>query len=292
MTPRGAAERIAESTWHRIGASRHLHARLGEETLTDLLVLDLLASAPSSEVQVVQTTKRQEARQGTDLVVYVRRDTQKADIYAIQAKKLGGKGRYDHLKSRAGQTQRLQIDVLERYAKQIKAIPLYLLFNYVDSHNAGTQPWHCCQQPPDTMQFGCTLVPSWRIRDAISTRRGRTFSRIHADPAVLPWRCAFGCPNHTAAWGRIREKAEESYHQIFSAKSSIGIGNHSDTSFSPTQYEGIDFRSGVGEWPRDLWDRGTTSLLDGDRMRFYEAQISGSLFFPRWLVLVNGNDRS
>ena len=39
MTP---AAKIASDTWRRLARARHLGARLGEETLTDLLVLDML----------------------------------------------------------------------------------------------------------------------------------------------------------------------------------------------------------------------------------------------------------
>ena len=292
MSRRDIAERIAANTWERLGTSRRLHTRLGEETLTDLLVLDFLSSVSPSEVRVVQTTKLQEASQGTDLVVYVRQDTQTADIYAVQAKKLSDEGRYAHLNPWAGQTQRLQIDVLEQYAQQLRAIPLYLLFNHVVGQNVAAPSWHCCQQPPDTRQFGCTLVPSWCIRNAISMRGGRTFEYVHTDPAALPWRCAFDCPNNRMAWSRIREKAKESHRQRFPTRfpSFDKAGPELDRHHS--QYADIDFRSGVGEWPYDVWDRGTSPLSVEDTTRLCGARIFGSLFFPRWLVLVNSNDRS
>lgn len=292
MSRRAVAERIAANTWERLGTSRRLHARLGEETLTDLLVLDFLSFVSSYEVQVVQTTKSQEARQGTDLVVYVRQDTQTADIYAVQAKKLSNAGRYDHLNPRAGQTQRLQIDVLEQYAQQLRAIPLYLLFNHVVSQNVAAPSWHCCQQPLDTRQFGCTLVPSWCIRDAISTYGGRTFEYVHADLAALPWRCTFDCPNNRMAWSRIREKAGESHRQRFPTHFPSFDKAGSELDSRHNQYADIDFRSGVGEWPHDVWDHGTSLLSVEDATRLCGARIFGSLFFPRWLVLVNNNDRS
>lgn len=312
MAESTVAERIAESTWNRLrGAQRlreaqRLYVRLGEETLTDLLVLDFLVSAPNN-IKFVQTTKPQEAVQGTDLVVCVRRSANKADIYAVQAKRLGVAGRYDSLNHRSG--NRHQINVLEDYAGESKAIPLYLLFNHVDDEDLKAEYWHCCQQA-DKRQFGCTLVPSWRIRDAISKRGYRTFDYIHSDRAALPWRCAFDCPKNRTAWGQIREKAEESYHEHFSQgfpsseEASLRIERHqmafTDSSFSHAQYEDMDFSSGVGEWPSGLWEHGTSSLSAEETTRLYGTptpesaarNISRSMFLPRWLMLVNSDDIS
>ena len=303
------AERIAESTWNRLrGAQRlreaqRLYVRLGEETLTDLLILDFLVSAPNN-IKFFQTTKPQEAVQGTDLVVCVRRSANKADIYAVQAKRLGVAGRYDSLNHRSG--NRHQINILEDYAGESKAIPLYLLFNHVDDEDLKAEYWHCCQQA-DKRQFGCTLVPSWRIRDAILNRGCRTFSHLHSDQAALPWRCAFACPNSQTAWGRIREKAEESRERFaldFSSpeKADLRTRNRQKippaSSLSYAQYEGVNFSSGVGEWPSDSWDSETSFLSAEETMQLYGAPTSQAkvrersrpMFLPRWIMLVNSDD--
>lgn len=295
MAESTVAERIAESTWNRLREAQRLHeaqrlyVRLGEETLTDLLVLDFLGSSPS-HIKFVQTTKLQEAEQGTDLVVYVRRDANKADIYAVQAKRLSITGRYDSLNHRSGKTQQWQIDVLERYAEEQKAIPLYLLFNYVDDQSA--MRWHCCRQTIDKRQFGCTLVPSWQIRKAILKRGDRTFDYIHSDRAALPWRCAFACRNNQTAWDRIREKAEESHRELFSGSRGASL-----RSFPYDQYTNMDFRSGAREWPSDLWDSDISFPSAEEVRRLYGApdsqakvrENSPPIFLPRWIMLVNSD---
>ena len=304
MAESTVAERIAESTWHRLGASRDLRVRLGEETLTDLLVLDFSMSVPRHKIKFIQTTKNDEAKQGTDLVVYVRRDANKADIYAVQAKRLCVTRRYDSLNHRSSNGH--QINVLEDYAGESKAIPLYLLFNHVDDKDLKSDYWHCCQQTRDKRQFGCTLVPSWRIRNAISMRGCRTFNYIHSDSAALPWRCAFACPNNPTAWGRIREKAEESRRERFSqnlpssdeAKLRITRDRQTilpDSSLSYDQYEGVNFSSGAAEWPSDLWDSGT-SLLSMRELSLSAIAESDDVALryqvtpPRWIMLVNSED--
>ena len=306
MANRTAAERIAESTWNRLGESWRLHARLGEETLTDLLVLDFLPSALRYNVKVFQTTKHKEAVQGTDLEVWVRCDDNTADIYTIQAKKLH-EGRYNCLNVRSGNSR--QINILEDYARTLRAMPLYLLFNHVDGKSGGTPHWHCCQQPMDKKQFGCTLVPSWRIREAISKRGCRTFDYIHSDQAALPWRCAFDCPNSQTTWGRIREKAKESYRErssenLFSPEDAgpeIGKARQKTLPLFSTfhdLYGGMNFEDGVGEWPSALWGRETFFLSADDLSLLYRGSIDegadGFLRYPpappRWLILVNSDD--
>ena len=284
------AERIAESAWHRLGASRDLDVRLGEETLTDLLVLDFSMSVPRHKIKFIPTTKPKEAVQGTDLVVYVRRDTNKADIYAVQAKRLYERS-YNCLNAQSGSSNGHQINILEDYAMALRAIPLYLLFNHVDDKDSDSA-WQCCQTI-DKRQFGCTLVPSWRVRDAISTRGCRTFKYIHSDLAALPWRCAFACPKNPTAWDRIREKAEESRERFaldFSSpeKANLRTRNRQKipppSSLSSDQYEGVNFSSGVGEWPSDSWNSGTSSMRDLGLL------YHGAVAPPRRIMLVNGDD--
>ena len=300
MASNTIAERIAESVWNRLGESWRLHVRLGEETLTDLLVLDFSTSALSHNIKLLQTTKPQEAVQGTDLVVCVRRGTNNADIYAIQAKKLHRR-RYNCLDG-------TQMNTLENYARKSRAIPLYLLFNHVDYRVLNPSYWHCCQ-PRDERQFGCTLVPSWRIREAISNHGCRTFGYIHSDRAALPWRCAFDCPNSRVMWDQIREKAKESYHErspenLFSPEDAgpeIGEARQQTLPLFSTFYDlygEMNFEDGVGEWPSALWDRETSFLSADDLSLLYRGSIDegadGFLRYPlappRWLILVNSDN--
>ena len=306
MTNRTVAERIAESIWNRLREARRWGVRLGEETLTDLLVLDFLMSTPSHNIRFIPTIKPKEAVQGTDLVVYVRRGANKADIYAVQAKRLYERN-YNCLNARSGSSNGHQINILEDYARALRAIPLYLLFNHVDDKDSDSA-WQCCQTI-DKRQFGCTLVPSWRIRDAISTRGCRTFKYIHSDLAALPWRCAFACPNNLTAWDQIRVKAKESRHERFSPNlpssdgAKLGAARDRqtvlpDSSLSYDQYEGVNFSSGVGEWPSDSWNSGTSSLSMRDLGLLYrgvtaesdDAGLRYQVAPPRRIMLVNSDD--
>lgn len=170
-----------------------LDVRLGEETLTDLLALEW-ARSDEDYYRLFQTTKVCEATRGTDLEVRVRIGQSDATVVAIQAKKLNClTERYDSLNASVGKTANRQIDVLEDYARQIQAIPLYLLYNHAQARDAAAY-WHCGRDV-DERQLGCTLTPSSTIRDVLSSPRGRrNFRWIHSRPCAIPWRCLFECP--------------------------------------------------------------------------------------------------
>ena len=68
MTP---AERIASDTWRRLGQADLLGARLGEETFTDLLVLDMLPHRSMNAFCIHHPTKPQESLIGADLLICI-----------------------------------------------------------------------------------------------------------------------------------------------------------------------------------------------------------------------------
>ena len=186
------AEQIAEATWQRLEQARRYDVRLGEETLTDLLALELVRSKPNN-YKLLQTTKSDEAAYGTDLELHIRVGKRTTFVAAIQAKKLYHSGRYDSLNAKAGSTQYRQIDVLDKYALKAQAAPVYLLYNHVVTFDRNAH-WHCCRTFDET-QLGCTLVPSSLIRRVLSPPAGRRkFDWLHRHDQAVPWRCLFDCP--------------------------------------------------------------------------------------------------
>ena len=263
MTP---AEQVSVDVWTRLMQSRELVVRLGEETLTDILTLDFTRLAGKHRVKMFQTPKLREAKTGTDLEVSVNTGGGKAFKYAIQAKKLYPDGRYPHLKSKVGSSGRLQLDVLEHYAKTNGVLPYYLLFNYVD-HVMKTQHWHCCQSL-DEDQLGCTLVPSWHVRRATEQRGCRTFAFLHSIPEALPFRCRFDCPLD-ARWDRKREA--ERIRSGFHEQSNTSRG-------APDWWKGLKQRE--HEWPEWLWRREGPKLSMDDVRMLWPELTSDTLESP------------
>ena len=86
-----------------------------------------------------------------------------------------------------------QIELLEQFARKVRAKPIYCFYNNVDQ-NLATNYWHCLASPnqlDDIRQMGCTLVPLDAIK-LVHERYGRKdFASIHRDRRSIPWRCLF-----------------------------------------------------------------------------------------------------
>jgi len=259
------AEEIAHRTWFLLKLSQRPDVRLGEETLTDFLVINLLLN-PYNAVRVLPVMKPEEANNGADLLICVHKGDGLAYEYAVQAKKLypnSRYGQYNSLNKKLGKNKRPQIDILEEYAAKSKAVPLYLLYNYVSDPINRCPCWHCCRKAHDETQLGCTLVPSWHIRDVIAYHQN--FRHAHENSAALPWRCAFDCPKGKN-WTQIREKFEASYH-AHTGKSKPDI----------------DFEGGLKKWPSDLWSATAPFEPSSDDI----MQIGDEKYVPRWIMLVD-----
>lgn len=246
MTP---AEQIAEDTWGRLKQARDVQVRLGEETLTDLLILDFTRSM-KGRTRLFQSTKSQESRRGTDLEIRIHVGGNRAAAFAVQAKKLDqAKGCY-----RLDAKAKSQLDILETYSQSVRAIPLYLLYNYVYVDQHKIQPyWHCCRCP-DKRQLGCTLVPSWNIRQAIRVR-AKNFDSIHTSCAAFPWRCLFDCRQ-----GRDYRLLPAAYRSL-----SAFLGSFLPLDVDDVQnYDWVHFEPVDGGWPEWLWSRNDAKLSDED----------------------------
>ncbi len=222
------AEQIAKDTWGRLKQSRELRTRLGEETLTDLLVLDFVRLM-DRRARLFQSTKIQESKRGTDLEVRIHAGGNRAIAFAIQAKKLHRDERYRGLKTTVKSSKSFQLKILEDYAEAVCAVPVYLLYNYV-CRDELVRYWNCRGSPNEEVeQLGCTVVPSWVIRRAVCKRGRSNFDWIHKSNLALPWRCLFNCPCRCTL-----------------------------------RYDCEYIRPVDGGWPEWLWSRNSTTFSNGD----------------------------
>ena len=257
MTP---AEHVAERTWSTLGLANQLRARFGEETLTDLLVLDMLPHRRAKGFWLLPTTKRAEALCGADLLVAVRHQTGRWSRFALQAKKLYPNDSYPMLNG--GRKCASQLDKLERFARQLHALPLYLLYNHSNTARR-SQHWHCSQRYA-AGQLGCTLVPSWHIRRMISRPPPRNFDLAHNVSQSRPWRCAFDC-----------RYAETELTQM-----GFRTGHRSpDTPFEGHRQYHWPYEPIKAAWPERLFRTSRTRLTrrDVDRIRSDLSAFKGSV---------------
>lgn len=183
-------EALARETWNRLHDASDLSIRFGEETITDLLLLDLRRRKPLL-AEIVQTSKSKESISGTDFEWWLGSDRIGWIRFAVQAKKLDFKSmRYVFTHKVNGI---LQIDLLERYAKANGATPIYCLYNRPTDLDEAKH-WHCCQTPFERDQMGCTITPSSVVRKTLSIRGSKNFDYIHKNRRSVPWRCLALCP--------------------------------------------------------------------------------------------------
>lgn len=183
-------EKLASSTWQNIYLGEAYRISQGEETITDLNLLEL-ARENCPEVQVIKTPKDKEKDQGTDWEWWIGNDRLGWLRYAVQAKKINpNTSRYDVLGHKVNRIP--QIDILERYARGNRAIPLYCFYNYLEDSSLSGY-WRC-NLPYEVNQFGCTVTPLRNVRTSLSKRGARKFSFIHTFDDTKPWRCLVLCP--------------------------------------------------------------------------------------------------
>ncbi|MEH2188828.1 MAG: DUF6615 family protein [Nostoc sp.] len=183
-------ENIASSTWQRIYLGEVYHVSQGEETITDSNLLEI-AKANCPEVRVIKTPKNKEKEKGTDWEWWIGNNRLGWLRYAVQAKKINpGTTRYDKLKHKHVDNT-LQIDMLEKYAKENGAIPLYCFYNYLENVDLGS--WQC-NLFYENEQFGCTVTPSKNVRLALSKKGSRKFADLHKLDHAKPLRCLVRCP--------------------------------------------------------------------------------------------------
>ena len=263
------AERVASRTWSTLGLAKQLRARFGEESLTDLLMLEMLPHQRARGFWLFSTTKPAESVCGADLLLILRHRTRSCSWLALQAKKLYPNDRYGAL---GGQQSVAQLGRLERFARQLRALPLYLLYNHTNSASPAVH-WHCPKRFAAD-QLGCTLVPSWHIRGMIQPRISRNFDLAHSVGQSIPWRCAFDCPaaGATLTGLAVRSQTQRPYEHLELHKTNLPAYDWTFDAFE-------------SPWPEWLFSKSTSELtkedIDRIQRQLVEYADATGLDFPQ-----------
>jgi hypothetical protein len=187
MRPYELFEKLAIRTWHNIERFNRNRIHLGEDAITSLNLDTILTARPACVA--IEDTRKNESKKGCDFELWVGSMTTGWYRYAVQAKKINViSGRYDSLKHELN--NKLQIDILDEYAKANNAFAIYCFYNYsLQASRIG------CPHLNDVKQLGCTVTPSSVARMAIHTRGARDFTSINNHCKTIPWRCLLRCPN-------------------------------------------------------------------------------------------------
>lgn len=189
MNPTQTFESLAAVTWQSLSRAYRRRIHLGEDAISSYNLLTIDATLQNTVI--VEDTRTNEATKGADFEFWIGHDSTGWFRYAIQAKRLSlSNNRYNSLNHKVNGIP--QIDILERYAHNNRAAPIYCFYNFSSS----IPPWQCCSNFVESTQFGCTVAPLSVARRALSIRGGKTFNWMHYSKRTLPWRCLVACPLH------------------------------------------------------------------------------------------------
>ena len=277
-------ESIARDTWEWLGQARQHQVSFSEETVTDIAALQIVAAA-NNHIKMTKTTKRQEKQSGIDWMWFIGNQAQGYVRYAVQAKKMT----LGHSKMPSYKIQhrvkgvpgvKFQIEVLERFARRSRAIPLYCFYNNVEQALA-TKHWHCLTYPnqADVQQMGCTIVPLDAVQLVHEPYHKKGFASIHKDSRSIPWRCLF----HP-----ICVAANIHSTPVYRQRASTSQLPQEDSSSAPTPGSLPEFLSQDGsvvEFTDVIEQLGLTGIF-GDVDSEAGISPSGLLGIPEWFVVI------
>ena len=191
MTIQQTISKLTTDVWENINLADKLNTKYGEETISDILLLEL-ARLKNYNLRIIQTPKDKEKYKGTDWEWFIGSQSYGWTRYAIQAKKAdpANNGYYSCLGHKVD--TELQIDILKRYSTANNAVPLYCFYNHYPKATEKDH-WHC-KKDYDQKLLGWTITTIKNVETALSTHGCRNFNFIHTQKETLPTRCLFDCP--------------------------------------------------------------------------------------------------
>lgn len=207
-------------TWHRIQEGRALRYPLGEETLTDLFLRDLLR-LHLPDITIEAFTKDKEGRNGADWEWWFQGLTGDWLGLRVQAKVIAHDAdQFNHLHYYKNSEDKppirnYQCDKLIANAgadPTWPCVPIYCLYSYWTA--AYPVPFgYCCWGPrPGASSFGCSIVPATnvvKLRAPDGTGRDHRNLLIDTLEYSLPLACLVCCP-----FGPGTESVTERMHAL------------------------------------------------------------------------------
>lgn len=151
---------------------------LGEEAITDFIMLELLQH--TGQVKVCKLTKHKEAQLGADFDLVLVNDYYFCH-FVVQAKRLFIANKYQSLTRSKGNKQ--QCARLQQYAVSNNATPLYFLYNTVDEDEM-RKTARFKSNPESKEDFGCTVCACRIIDEFMGGNLKSTFGGINAHDSV------------------------------------------------------------------------------------------------------------
>lgn len=191
MTLKDTFRKGSSWTWARLREGRACDYKVGEESLTDMLLLRLRKEAPS-HITVSPFTKRQEGTTGADWEWWFTDSSGRWLGMLIQAKVLNHKtDRFEYLHYQSqGKKQKTK---LKQYAQRKNMIPAYCLYSNW-SHHRNLKRSLCNCFDHQVAHFGASLAPISAIEKLGSQAGNSQGPRNHLFNvlgSLMPLQCLF-----------------------------------------------------------------------------------------------------
>lgn len=173
-------------TWDKLREARKVGYQLGEESITDFLILNLKSPAKNNLV-VKSFTRHAEALNGADWEWWFTGPTQKWVGMRVQAKVINlAKEEYQHFdhSNKNGN----QVDLLIQNARNKNMIPIYCLYTNWDPSKYH-HPSNCNTYKKSIRQYGTALLSAQYVHTTIVPKKIKKLSAIIHE--LKPIHCMF-----------------------------------------------------------------------------------------------------
>lgn len=212
MTVCETFRQLSFGTWTHLGRARRIEHQPGEETLTDINVLELKDRHPD-EVFTKTFTKPQEGVNGADWEWWFTNSRMNKWLgFRVQAKVLKlSSNRFEHLHYRKGNSY--QSAKLKRSSSAEGLVPLYCVYSHWTGEGK-VSVWPCGTFGPAIESFGCALLPVRHIDDL---RKASHDNRLGAVIQMsFPWHCLVCCEGYGGS--DLPERAWRLTQELFGVK--------------------------------------------------------------------------
>ena len=178
----------SRAIWKTLNTAHALGCSVGEESITDFLILELAKGALSGGYSVQAFTKFQESLNGADWELWLTGPTNAWFGFRIQSKKMRVSTlNYPYLHPAPSAGLVTQGQKLTTAAGLVGAVPIYALYS-AWPNTPGAPAWNCGTYAPDKRLWGMAAVPASTVAMLAPANSLPAIS-----PHMIPFQCLVCC---------------------------------------------------------------------------------------------------
>ncbi|QXD16779.1 hypothetical protein GQ464_007535 [Rhodocaloribacter litoris] len=202
---------LAYKTWNLLSSARLVQYQPGEETITDINVLEL---KKRHHLQIVTQTfsKPEEGKTGADWEWWLTGSSRHWFGFRVQAKVINlNTNKFEHLhykspKSKLYQSDRLIVNALR---SKVPLVPLYCLYSHWNG-DLHSQLFCCLTFGIAPEFFGCSLMSAFDVRQL--RLQGNVLDLSSVRPHFYPWHCLVCCSGYGVT--DLPSRARSFWHEV------------------------------------------------------------------------------